>query len=152
MYFIAVNPYNLFTFNISSPHFPIVAAVLNMRVGVATIFRKDKESKLVGESTSSLRVSWLSTSFDSAKEDGIGAIKTIRRPRDPRDGVGRRLCHRRVLFNFPRMFKEDFQRNIRNKNKYKIFNNNENYLRLTFEVLSRVFFNIGKKLNLIFKE
>ena len=55
------------------------------------------------------RVSWLTDSFDSAKEDAIGAIKTIERPRDPRDKVGGRLCHRRVLLSFPGIFKEDFQ-------------------------------------------
>ena len=54
-------------------------------------------------------VSWLFDSFDSAEEDAINAIKTIRRPRDPRDEVGGRLCHRRVLFTFPGIFKEDFQ-------------------------------------------
>ena len=80
-----------------------------MRVTVATIYCKDRELKLVGESTSSPRVSWLSNSFDSAKEDTINAIKPIRRPRDPREEVGRRLCHRGVLFNFPRIIKEDFQ-------------------------------------------
>ena len=80
-----------------------------MRVRVATIYCKDRELKLVGESTSSSRVSWLLNSFGSAKEDTINAIKPIRRPRDPRDEVGRRLCHRRVLFNFPRIIKEDFQ-------------------------------------------
>ena len=41
-------------------------------------------------------------------------------------------------------------RYVRNKNKYRMFNN-ENCLRLTFKVLSRAFFNIGKKLNLIFQ-
>ena len=41
-------------------------------------------------------------------------------------------------------------RYIRNENIYRIFNN-ENCLRLTFKVLSRAFFNIGKKLNLIFE-
>ena len=80
-----------------------------MRVGVATICCKDIESKLAEESTSSPRVSWLSDSFDSTKEDAIGAIKTIGRPRGPRDEVGGRLCHRRILFNFPGIFKEDFQ-------------------------------------------
>ena len=54
-------------------------------------------------------VSWLSNSFDSAKEDAIVAIKTIGRPREPRDKVGGRLCHRRVLFNFPGILKESFQ-------------------------------------------
>ena len=33
---------------------------------------------------------------------------------------------------------------VRNENKYRIFNN-ENCVRLIFEVLSRAFFNIGKK-------
>ena len=80
-----------------------------MRVGVATICCKDIESKLAGESMSSPRVSWLSNSFDIAKEDAIGAIKNIGRPRDPRDKVGRRLCHRRVLLDLPGIFKEDFQ-------------------------------------------
>ena len=59
-----------------------------MRVGVATICCKDIDSKLAGESISSPEVSWLSDSFDSTKEDAIGAIKTIGRPRDPRDKVG----------------------------------------------------------------
>ena len=80
-----------------------------MRVRVATIYCKVRELKLEGESTSSSRISWLSNSFDSAKEDTINAIKPIRRPRDPRDEVGRRLCHRSILFNFPRIIKEDFQ-------------------------------------------
>ena len=80
-----------------------------MRVGAATICCKDIESKLAGKSTSSPRVSWLSDNFDSAKEDAIGAIKTIGKTRDPRDEVSGRLCHRRVLFNFPGIFTEDFQ-------------------------------------------
>ena len=80
-----------------------------MQVRVATIYCKDRELKLVEESTSSPRVSWLSNSFDSAKEDTINTIKPIRRPRDPREEVGRRLCHRGVSFNFPRIIKEDFQ-------------------------------------------
>ena len=33
----------------------------------------------------------------------------MERPRDPRDKVGERLYHRRVSFNFPGIFKEDFQ-------------------------------------------
>ena len=80
-----------------------------MRVEVATICCKDIESKLAEELTSFPRISWLSNSFDSGKEDAIGAIKTIGRPRDPRDKVGGRLCHRRVLFNFSGIFKKDFQ-------------------------------------------
>ena len=48
---------------------------------------KDIESKVVGQSTLNPRVSWLSDSFDSAKEDAISAIKSIGRPRDPRDEV-----------------------------------------------------------------
>ena len=70
---------------------------------------KDIEPKVVGESTSSPGVSWLSDSLDSAKEDAIGSTKTIGRPRDPKDEVSGRLCHRRVLFNFPGIFKEGFQ-------------------------------------------
>ena len=80
-----------------------------MWVAVSIICSKDIESKLAGESTLSRRVSWLSDSFDSAKEDTIGAIKTIGRLRDPRDEVGWTLCHRRVLFNFSGICKEDFQ-------------------------------------------
>ena len=80
-----------------------------MRVGVAMICCKDIESKVVGESTLNPRVSWLSDSFDSAKEDAISAIKSIGRPRDPRYEVDGRLCHRRVVFSFPGIFKEDFQ-------------------------------------------
>ena len=83
-----------------------------MRVGGSIICRKDIEAIeaiLAGESTLSPRVSWLSDSFDSAKEDTIGAIKTIGRPRNPRDDVGWRLCLRRVLINFSGIFKEDFQ-------------------------------------------
>ena len=80
-----------------------------MRVVVAIICCKDIESKLAGESTLSPRVSWLSGSFDNAKEDAIGAINTIERPRDPREEVAGRLCHRKVLFNFPGIVKEDFQ-------------------------------------------
>ena len=48
-------------------------------------------------------------SFDSAKENAIDAITPIKRPRDPRDKLGGRLCHRRVLFNFSGIFREDFQ-------------------------------------------
>ena len=80
-----------------------------MWVGVATIFCKDIESKLEGASTSTPRVSWLSDIFDSAKEDAVNAIKPIGRLGDPRDEAGERLCHRRVFFNFPGIFKEDFQ-------------------------------------------
>ena len=80
-----------------------------MRVGVATICCKDIESKLAGESTSSSRVSWLSDSFDSAKEDAISTVKTIGKPIDPWDELGGRLCHTRDLFNFPGIFKEVFQ-------------------------------------------
>ena len=79
-----------------------------MRVGLATICCKDIELKLSGESTSSPRVSWLTDSFDSVKEDAINAIKPMGRPRDPWNKVDGRLCHRRVLFNFPGIFKEDF--------------------------------------------
>ena len=46
-----------------------------MRVEVATICCKDIESKLAEELTSFPRISWLSNSFDSGKEDAIGAIK-----------------------------------------------------------------------------
>ena len=80
-----------------------------MPLVVAIICGKDIESKLAGESTLSPRVSWLFDSFDNAKEDALGAIKTIGKPRDPRDDVAERLCHRRVLFNCPGIFKEDFQ-------------------------------------------
>ena len=80
-----------------------------MGVGVAIICCKDIELKLAGESTLSPRVSRVSNSFESAKEDAISTIKPIRRPRDPRNEVGGRLCHRRVMFNFPGLFKEDFQ-------------------------------------------
>ena len=59
-----------------------------MRVVVAIICCKGIESKLAGESTLSPRVSWLSDSFYNAKEDAIDTIKTIGRPRDPRDEVG----------------------------------------------------------------
>ena len=68
----------------------------------------------------------LSDSFDSAKEDAAGAIKTTGRPRDPRDEVGGRLCHRRVLFNFPRIFKEDFQCYMLTCKTHKT-TNNENW-------------------------
>ena len=42
-------------------------------------------------------MSWLSDSFDSAKEEAIGAIKTFGRPRDPRNKVGGRPCHRSLV-------------------------------------------------------
>ena len=88
-----------------------------MRVGGSIICSKDLESKFAGESTLSPRVSWLSDSFDSAKEDTIGAIKTIGRPRNPRE----RLAGR-VLFNFSGIFKEDFQSYM--VNMYNKQNNN----------------------------
>ena len=64
----------------------------------------------------------LSDSSDSAKEDAIAAIKTLGRPRDPRDEVGRILSHRRVLFNFTGIFKEDFESYM--VNMYNKQNNN----------------------------
>ena len=93
-----------------------------MRVGGSIICSKDIESKLAGEPTLSPRVSWLSDSFDSAKEDTIGAIKIIGRPRNSKEEVGWRLCHRRVLFNFSGIFKEDFQSYM--VNMYNKQNNN----------------------------
>ena len=70
---------------------------------------KDIEPKVAGESTSSSGVSWLSDSFDSAKEDAIGSTKTIGRPRDPKDEIGGRLCHRRVCLIFLEYLKKVFK-------------------------------------------
>ena len=51
-----------------------------MRIGVA-LFAGKIENQNLRETQPRPRVSWLSDSFDSAKEDAIGAIKTIGRPR-----------------------------------------------------------------------
>ena len=53
-------------------------------------------------------------SFDSAKENAIDAIKPIERSRDPWDMLGGRLCHRKVLFSFSGIFREDFRSYIVN--------------------------------------
>ena len=79
-----------------------------MRVGVATICCKYIESKYVGESTLSQGSLGFPIVLTVLKKTLSALLtKTIGWPRDPRDKVGGR--HKRVLFNFPRIFKEDFQ-------------------------------------------
>ena len=81
-----------------------------MRIWVA-LFAGKIQNQNLQETQPRPRVSWLGDSFDSAKEDAIGAIKTIGRTREPMDEVGGRLCHIRDLLNFPAIFKKKKNRN-----------------------------------------
>ena len=79
-----------------------------MRVGVATICCKDIESRLVGDSTLSQGSLGFPIVVIVLKKT-LSALLKLAEGQETRDKVGGRLCHRGVLFNFPGVFKEDFQ-------------------------------------------